>query len=35
MTEENSAASAKTALEADNLQELAGVMRAAVGRFKI
>ncbi len=35
MTEENSAASIKTALDADNLQELASNMRAAVGRFKI
>ncbi|MDO8958301.1 MAG: methyl-accepting chemotaxis protein [Rhodocyclaceae bacterium] len=35
MTEENSSASANTALEAENLQELASIMRAAVGRFKI
>lgn len=35
MTEENSTAVAKTAIEADNLQELASAMRAAVGRFKI
>lgn len=35
MTEENSAAVARTATDADNLQELAGAMREAVGRFKI
>jgi len=35
MTEENSAAAAETASAANNLQELANNMQAAVSRFKI
>jgi len=35
MTEENSQAAAETAMEAENLKQLAGGLQVAVGRFKI